>query len=125
MIESMINPFSKGDWIQWSTPHQVKRGQVITSLGCSIVVEWLGGDEQVFPNVECYLGAMANDHSRMEIIERPREASRIERETRRGVMSVTRAAATLGVTPKRVRAMLRSGQLQGTQKEGKWQTVKL
>ena len=121
----MINPFKQGQWIQWSTPHQVKRGEVLVSKGCSIVVRWLGGDEQVFPNVEGYVDRSSLSQSRMEIVERPREASRIERETKRGVMSITRAAATLGVTPKRVRAMLRSGALEGTQEEGKWTSVSL
>lgn len=94
------------------------------SSGCSIVVRWLGGDEQVFPNVECYLRPFA-DQARMEVITRPKEASRIEREVKRGVMSVHRAAASLGTTPKRVRAMLRSGQLQGERKDGKWVSVEL
>lgn len=121
----MINPFSVGHWIQWSTPHQVKRGEVIVSEGCSIVVRWLGGEEQVFPNIEGYVDRSITRDTRMELIERPKEANRIERERKRGVMSITRAAATLGVTPKRVRAMLRSGQLEGVQKEGKWMSVSL
>jgi hypothetical protein len=97
------------------------------SEGPSIEVEWLGGDRQVFPVVEGYVRGEHNRlaYDRMVTIERPKEASRIERETRKGVMSVQRAAASLGVTPKRVRAMLRSGQLQGNQKEGKWVSVEL
>lgn len=124
-MDSMINPFQPGDWIQWSTPHQLKRGEVLISRGCSLVIRWLGGEVQVFPNIEGYLDHSVAHDSRMDLIERPKEASRIERETRRGVMSVSRAAATLGVTPKRIRAMLRSGQLEGTQKEGKWKSVNL
>src|SRR6478735_3850335 len=115
-----MNPFRVGQWIQWSTDHNVKRGLVVVSIGPSIVVEWLGGERQVFPIVEMYVGRSRPHDDRMVVIERPKEASRIERETRKGVMSVQRAAATLGVTPKRVRAMLRSGQLEGAQKEGKW-----
>lgn len=121
----MINPYQPGEWIQWSTPHHVKRGEVIVSEGCSIVVRWLGGDEQVFPNIEGYLDRSIARDSRMDLIERPKEASRIERETKRGVMSITRAAATLGVTPKRIRAMLRSGQLEGVRQDGKWVSVAL
>lgn len=117
-----MNPFQVGQWIQWTTESHVKRGQVVVSQGPSLIVEWLGGDRQVFPVVE-YIGG--GPHTRMEVIERPKEASRIERETRKGVMSVQRAAATLGVTPKRVRAMLRAGQLEGSQKEGKWTSVNL
>lgn len=121
-----MNPFVVGDWIQWSTPHQVKRGQVTVSKGCSIVVEWLGGEQQTFPNVESYVaGHRISNDSRMGVIERPKEASRIARETKRGVMSVTRAAASLGTTPKRVRALLRSGELEGVQQDGKWVSVEL
>lgn len=124
-MDSMINPFQVGEWIQWTTPHQVKRGEVILSKGVSLVVRWLGGDEQVFPNIEVYTDRSITRDSRMDRIERPKEASRIERERKRGVMSITRAAATLGVTPKRVRAMLRGGQLQGEQRDGKWVSVDL
>lgn len=118
-------PFDKGDWIQWSTPTSVKRGQVVRAAGPSLVVRWLDGEEQVFPVYEQYVPPRACGDSLMVRIERPREAVRIERDRRRGVMSVPRAAASLGVTPKRVRAMLRSGQLKGRQKNGKWILVDL
>lgn len=123
MIEGMINPFQVGQWIQWQTEHSVKRGRVVESRGPSIIVEWLGGERQVFPLVWPYLTQSID--ARMEVIQRPREASRIERDERSGVISVIRAAAILGTTPKRIRAMLRAGDLQGTQKEGKWTSVKL
>ncbi len=91
-----------------------------------MVVRWLDGEEQVFPFIESYVPPRGGGpHSRMEIIERPKEASRIERESRKGIMSVARAASTLGTTPKRIRAMLRSGQLSGEQKQGKWVSVEL
>lgn len=118
-----MNPFREGQWIQWTTEHHVKRGLVVVSKGPSLVVEWLGGERQVFPLVEIYVGRKRPNDDRMVVIERPKEASRIERETRKGVMSVQRAAATLGVTPKRIRAMLRGGQLKGAQREGKWVSV--
>lgn len=124
-MDAMSNPFKVGQWIQWSTHDRVKRGEVITSQGPSIVVRWLGGEEQVFPVVEGYVRGPYASSARMEHIERPKEASRIERETRKGVMSITRAAATLGTTPKRIRAMLRAGQLQGIRKDGKWVSVEL
>lgn len=120
-----MNPFKQGQWIQWQTEFTAKRGEVIVSQGPSIVVRWLGGGEQVFPVVEGYVGPLAGRGARMEVIERPREASRIERERKRGHMSVARAAASLGTSPKRVRAMLRSGQLQGVNKDGKWVSVEL
>lgn len=120
-----MNPFKVNQWIQWTTEGHVKRGQVVVSKGPSIVVEWLGGERQVFPIVEQYVGRSRRSNHRMDVIQRPKEASRIKREERKGVMSVSRAAATLGITPKRVRAMLRAGQLEGTQKEGKWTSVNL
>jgi hypothetical protein len=85
-------------------------------------VRWLDGSEQVFPVVEY---ADRPHSSRMDVIERPKEASRIERDRKRGVMSVQRAASALGTSPKRVRAMLRAGQLQGSQQGGKWVSVEL
>lgn len=120
-MDGMTNPFTAGDWILWQTDHSVKRGQVTRSEGPSIVVKWLGGEEQVFPLVWPYTHR-SND-ARMEIIQRPPEASRIERDESHGRMSVRRAAAILGTTPKRVRAMLRDGQLQGVRTDGKWSEV--
>ena len=87
-----------------------------------MIVRWLDGSEQVFPVVEY---AHRTHSSRMDRIERPREAGRIERDRKRGVMSVQRAASALGTTPKRVRAMLRAGQLKGHQRDGKWVSVEL
>jgi hypothetical protein len=117
------NPFHEGDWVQWTHEHAVKRGQVVTSKGPSIIVRWLDGEKQVFPIVWQYVRQSIAD--RMVRIERPREALRIERDTRAGRMSIARAASTLGTTPKRVRAMLRAGQLKGKQIDGKWKSVDL
>lgn len=116
------NPFHIGQWILWTTAGSVKQGQVVLTKGCSMIVRWLDGEEQVFPVVEY---AHRTHSSRIDVIERPREALRVERDSRRGVMSVQRAASALGTTPKRVRAMLRSGQLKGEQREGKWVSVEL
>ena len=114
--------FQEGDWLRWSTPTSVKEGEVILSRGPSMVVRWLSGEEQVFPIYALYVQSGGD---RMVRIQRPKEASRIERDRARGVMSVRRAAASLGVSPKRVRAMLRGGQLRGHQKDGKWVSVEL
>jgi hypothetical protein len=120
-----MQPFNQGDWIQWSTPDQVKRGQVVLASGPSIKVRWLGGEEQTFPLIEMYVPPRSFGDARMMLIQRPKEASRVERDTRRGVTSIAVAAASLGTTPKRVRAMLRSGQLKGVQRDGKWVSVDL
>lgn len=93
--------------------------------GPSVVVRWLGGDEQVFPVIEGYLPPMASGEYSMVAIPKPQRADRIERDQRRGRMSVIRASAILGTEPKRVRAMLRSGQLRGERRDGKWVSVEL
>lgn len=116
------NPFHTGQWLLWTTHGLVKRGQVVKTQGCSMIVRWLDGSEQVFPVVEY---AHRTESSRLDVIQRPKEALRVERDVHRDVMSVSRAASILGTTPKRVRAMLRSGQLQGTQQDGKWVSVDL
>ncbi len=115
-------PFEVGQWILWTTVGQVKQGQVVHARGPSMIVRWLDGTEQVFPVVEY---AHRTQSSRMEVTQRPREASRVERDRKRGVMSVQRAASALGTTPKRVRAMLRAGQLKGVRTDGKWTSVDL
>lgn len=124
MMGDMNNPFKPGDWILWEAHHIARRGEVLRSVGPSVVVRWLGGEEQVFPLVEPYLSSRLIGE-RMTVIERPKEASRIARDERRGVISITRASAILGVTPKRVRSMLREGKLRGVRKDGKWISVEL
>lgn len=115
-----MQPFSKGQWIRWTTDSWTKEGEVILVKGVSFVVRWLSGDEQVFPVAEyAIIGGC------MGIIQRPKEARRIARDKARGVTSIAVAAATLGVTPKRVRAMLREGKLRGHRREGKWISVEL
>jgi hypothetical protein len=120
-----MQPFNTGDWIQWSTHERVKRGEIVRVAGPSLVVRWLDGEEQVFPVVEAYVGPYALGDARMVVIERPKEASRIEREIKADRMGIARAASVLGTSPKRVRAMLRGGQLQGVRKDGKWVSVDL
>ena len=120
-----MTTFERGDWLRWTTHDIAKEGEVVRVDGPSLVVRWMSGERQVFPIYEQYVPPRAAGEGRMVHIERPREASRIERDRRRGVMSVRRAAATLGVSPKRVRAMLRSGQLRGVQTDGKWTHVEL
>jgi hypothetical protein len=109
-----------GQWIEWQTDTSVKRGEVIEVQDPSFVVRWLGGEEQVFPVIEYVLSS-----SRLEIIRKPKEAARIERDRRKGVMSIQRAAASLGTTPKRIRAQLRDGKLKGVRQDGRWIAVEL
>lgn len=120
-----INPFAEGQWIRWTMLHTIKEGRVTSVCGPGMVVTWIDGTEQVFPIVEGYLPPYASGEHMMVVIPRPPRASSIERDRRKGVMSVPRAAASLGTTPKRVRAMLRAGQLDGIQRDGKWVSVVL
>ena len=115
--------FTVGDWVRWTTPTQVKDGRVVRASGPSLEVEWLGGDRQVFPVTEGYYPPYGGGEHRLDHIPRPPKASVIERDIARDHMGIARAAATLGTTPKRVRAMLRAGQLQGTQEGGRWTSV--
>lgn len=125
VLKLYINPLEAGEWIRWTTLYTVKEGEILRSEGCSIEVEWLGGERQVFPNVEGFFAPYRGVTDRMEVIERPKIATRMKREQHRGVISVQRAAAILGIAPKRVRARLRSGSLKGVQKDGKWVSVEL
>jgi hypothetical protein len=120
-----VNPLETGQWIRWTTLYTVKEGLILRSEGCSIEVEWLGGERQVFPNVEGFFKPYRGVTDRMTVIERPKNATRMKREQHRGVISVQRAAAILGIPPKRVRARLRSGSLKGVKKDGKWVSVDL
>jgi hypothetical protein len=120
-----MNALEEGQWIRWTTPSQIKEGRVAVVSGPSAVIEWLGGGRRVFPVVEGYMPPFGGREYRMEVIPRPQGASRIERDASRGVMSVKRAAAILGKTPKQVRSMLRNGQLEGVQVDGHWVGVEL
>lgn len=121
-----VNPLQAGQWIRWTTLHTMKEGSVLRSEGCSIEVEWLGGERQVFPNVEGFFPPYRGVTDRMDVIQRPKIASRMKREQSRGVISVARAAAILGINQKRVRARLRAGTLRGRRgADGKWKSVEL
>lgn len=121
-----VNPLRAGQWIRWSTLYNIKEGFILRSEGCSIEVEWLGGDRQVFPNVEGFFPPYRGVTDCMEVIQRPKNATRMKREQSRGVISVARAAAILGIPQKRVRARLRSGSLKGVRGgDGKWKAVEL
>lgn len=124
MIDS-VNNFKVGQWVRWVTLEHVKEGLVVESAGPSIVVDWVGGERQVFPVVERFFAPYRSLGESMEVIQRPKNALRIEREVKRGQMSVARAAAVLGIDQKRVRARLRAGTLKGVRQDGKWVSVEL
>ena len=120
LAPTFVNPLEVGQWIRWTTPDRIYEGQVLRVEGPSAVIHWLGGAEQVFPVVEGYFPPYGTG---IVVIDKPRKAEKIFRDSQAGLMSVPRAAALLGVEPKRVRAMLRGGQLRGEQVDGKWKVV--
>lgn len=106
-----------GAWIRWITLEFGHEGQVIESSWPSMVVKWLGVDEpQVFPWAHPHFTPLGD----MEVIPKPAQAAKIERQQASGVLGVAAAAAALGTTPKRVRQRLRDGTLKGIQRDGKW-----
>jgi hypothetical protein len=117
LTEPPVNPFKVGDWLRWTIQNQIKEGQVVVKSGTSIVVRWLGGGDQVFPVVEGYIPPRGHG---LELIPEPKGAKQIQRDTKAGRMTVKRAAALLGVEPKRVRSMLRRGAIKGYQRDGRW-----
>lgn len=132
----------EGQYIRWTTPDRIYEGQIVEVVGAGtrmvydpvteeeyevpvwpgIKIQWMGqvGVESTFPVLHGYFPPQGTG---LEIIPKPRSADRIARDARAGVMTVKRAAALLGVEPKRVRAMLRGGLLRGGQVEGKWVSV--
>ena len=104
------------DWVILTLPPDwVKQGRVVLVKGPSMVVRWIGDDhDTVLPMAAHYLM-----NGQLQYVEPP---SDIEGTTgKRGeLLTVRQAAALLGMTPKQIRAMLRSGKLEGKQKDGRW-----
>lgn len=110
-------------WIRWSTDWHVREGRVTMVAGPSMRVRFLGdAEDTVFPWGFVYMDGAWGDSS-MQVIARPRGALEMERRVDAGMMGVREAAAALGTTPKRVRALLRSGALQGERRDGQWAEV--
>jgi len=111
-----------GDWVRWVNVDIQRDGQVILSQYPSMIVRWLGVDDpQVFPWAHTHF-MIAGD---MEIIAEPPRASLIAAQRASGVLGIDAAAASLGITPKRVRQLLREGKLEGHQESGRWVEVVL
>jgi hypothetical protein len=114
---------SVGQWIRWVTEWRAREGRVTLVNGPSMRVRFLGdADETVFPWGFIYFDGEWGD-STMQVIERPRGAVEMERRVDSGMMGVREAAAALGTTSKRVRALLRSGALEGERRDGQWVEV--
>lgn len=114
-------PIEAGQYVRWTTTEHVYEGQVLDVQGQSVVIQWLGRDlPQVFPLSEQYFPPRGTG---LQVIDKPRSADRVERDRKAGKMSIKRAASLLGVEPKRIRAMLRSGSIRGERVDGKWAVV--
>lgn len=128
-------------YVRWTTQDRIWEGQIVEVIGGGtreildldgvirdvpvwpgIAVQWVGSTDElkVFPVLQGYFPPQGTG---LEVIPKPRSAERIARDAKAGVMSLKRAAALLGVEPKRVRAMIRGGLLRGHQVEGKWVSV--
>ena len=112
-------------WVRWTMPEFVREGRIVKEVGPSVVVHFLGFDQpQVFPmGIKDYLNASSSSPHRMEYIPRPSKATEIEQAPEGDMMPLSKAAAILGTTPKRVRALLREGKLTGRQEDGRWRGV--
>lgn len=109
-----------GDWIQVLTPNSLRTGQVLRRKGRSLLVHYQGFDEPTgIPDAEAYFADPKAGLWGMRKIERQRRLEAPSSHT----MSVRQAAAKLGTDTKTIRRKLRSGELKGVQKEGRWVAV--
>jgi hypothetical protein len=107
-----------GDWVVLRLPPDfVRRGKVVSVDGFSMTVRWPGDDrDRVLPWAGYYI-----EVGWLELVEAPPvEQQAGMRQEAPGLLEVAQVAAMLGTTSKHVRAMLRSGKLEGERKEGKW-----
>ncbi len=104
------------DWVILTLPPDwVRQGRVVVSKPPSMVVRWVGDDhDTVLPMAAAYLmnGQLQYVEPPGDIAEAPRKSGEL--------LTVRQAAALLSMTPKQIRAMLRSGKLEGKQKDGRW-----
>lgn len=111
-----------GDWVQVMTPNSLKIGQIKQRRGRSLLVHYQAEDEpRGIPDAEAYFSNPVPGEWGMVKIERQRRLDAPTSHT----MTVRQAAAKLGTDAKTIRRKLRSGELEGVQKEGKWVGVLL
>jgi hypothetical protein len=108
------------DWVILRLPPDfVRRGQVVSVQGYSMTVRWLGDDrDRVLPWAGYYIevGWLTAVEAPQSLPLVPEDASRL--------LEIAQAAAMLGITPKQVRAALRSGRLEGKRGDGaRWRGV--
>lgn len=88
---------------------------MVSVEGISMVVRWIGDvEDKVLP-----WGGYYVEVGWLTAVEAPPIEQQASQEAP-GLLEVAQAAAMLGTTSKRVRALLRSGKLNGRQESGKW-----
>lgn len=113
-----------GTWLIWAMPDFVKIGRLDHKQGISLVIEFEGHPvPTVVPDAYQYwepdpLAELAPYMLRITTPPKHRVAPATG-----DFLSVRQVAALLGCGPKDVRRMLRSGKLEGRQKEGSWAGV--
>lgn len=125
----------EGGWIRMATPAWVRRGQIVRKKGRGLKVRWIGFDRDItIPDARWYVAQYKGGNRQEYIvsIDKPRAESKVTAAKRKRIIvqddafdddtliSLEAAAGKLGVDKKRVRAMLRSGKLQGVQQGGRW-----
>jgi hypothetical protein len=109
-----------GDWVQTLTPTSLKTGQVLKRKGRSLLVLYQAQDKPTaHPDAEAYFSNPVPGEWGMIKVEPQHRLSAPTSHT----MTVRQAAAKLGTDTKTIRRKLRSGELRGKQKEGKWIAV--
>lgn len=112
---------NRGDWVQVMTPNSIRTGEVIRRSGISLLVHFQAEPEpQGIPYAEAYFSDAKAGLWGMRKIEPQR---RLAAPSSSHTMTVRQAAARMGTDTKTIRRKLRSGELRGKQKEGKWVAV--
>lgn len=111
-----------GDWVQVLTPNSLRTGEVLRRKGRSLLVHYQGFAQPTgIPDAEAYFSNPVPGEWAMVKVERQHRLAAPTSHT----MSVRQAAARLGTDTKTIRRKLRSGELEGARKDGKWAGVYL
>jgi hypothetical protein len=110
-----------GDWIEFLTPTFLRRGEVLTRKGRSLLVHYDGFDGPTgIPDAEMYF---SSPREGQYVMRRIPHRKRVAAPADESSMTVRQAAARLGTDAKGIRRMLRAGQLEGRMEDGRWVAV--
>lgn len=123
-------PPAVSSWVMWVMPTFVKTGQIVTASRTSLVVQFQAHPTPtVIPDAHQYWDNAAQytaDAGVAPYTITPCSAPRAILGAPDGsTCSVAQAVAILGSTGKDVRRLLRAGQLEGRQEDGRWVAVEL